>query len=313
MNGKKIFLVTPLLLFLFLSCSLFPPDIVLFCDPYAELIYFRAKENRQKVYEAVKSKGKRLHLVFFDQFSEPEARDKVETFLEKRSSSSIVMTPLTAAVLSGIESDYPSRFFYYIDYSPLKDDNKPATDNGAGHSSNVIQVDVLREESYRKAGELFGAYTRGENDGRAAALFYTGTGERRTESEAFQQGFSAVGDASDLFYGEIEDLRHSKEALQFLDELETRDVRFLFLSLSELNPVCVDHLLTKDILIATEDAEPTNAYSERILFSIETDYAEIMSVIAQSENHRETGVLPVRSVIKEGGAREAKRFLEGGT
>ncbi len=265
------------------------------------------------MHEAVKSQGKRLQLVFFDQFSEPDARKKVETFLEKRSSSSIVMTPLTAAVLSGIEADYPNRVFYYIDYSRLKDDNQPSTDTGVGPSSNVIQVDVRREDSYRKAGELFSAYTRGGNDRRVAALFYTGTGERRTESEAFQQGFSAEGGTSGLVFREIEDLQHSKEALQFLDELETRDVRFLFLSLSELNPVCVNHLLTKDIVIATEDAEPANAYSGRILFSIETDYAEIMSVIAKSENYRETGILPVRSVIKKGGAREAKRLLEGET
>lgn len=297
---RRLFiLLLCLILISLFSCA--KEDILFLIDPYREKTTFSGEKPLSRLHQLADENRRELRAATFTKEESASLAQQIEKTVDESAASAVLMTPIAAAAARSLPAKYPQKQFYCIEQCGNMVD-----------SGNIRRINIDRIGMYEEAGSLFRQYLE-ENSAsagtveagtRVAALFYTGTRERRAEKEAFLDGFSPSEIEDKLLLEEIEDLSRQSRALEFVRELDTRNVSLCLLSASNLNELCIQQLLNTDILIATEDAAASEAFRDRVYFSIETDYTRVLEAVIRDMQAPGEGPLTVEAVIVRGSAYE---------
>ncbi len=295
-----------IMLILFASCT--PPDVTIVSDPYFEAFTFPGKAEKSAWQEAAENRGKSLEIkvVSFD-----ESGDSGRTagrILEKVRSEYVIYTPLASFFIaeamrdSGRGEMQGSPAYNHLFLFEVGERQVPPL------NTTIVMID--RREAFQKTARLMEQYVENTEGVRPAALFYTGTPEREAEMEAFFDGLENSPLLSELYYEELDSLENKRGALDFMQEIHTRDVDLLFLAASSLNTICIEQMSKETTLLITETSGLSTSYSDQLLFSIKTDYkTTIMDIIGQYLD-TELEILEMSASVVKGGASEASKLFE---
>mgnify|MGYP006287010355 FL=1 len=300
-----------IMLLLFASCT--PSDVTIVSDPYFEAFTFPGKAEKSAWQEAAENRGKSLEIevVSFD-----ESGDSGRTagrILEKVRSEYVICTPLASFFIAEAMRDSgggemqggPTNNHLFL--FEVGERQVPPR-QVLPLNTTIVMID--RREAFQKTARLMEQYVEKTEGVRPAALFYTGTPEREAEMEAFFDELENSPLLSELYYEELDSLENKRGALDFMQEINTRDVDLLFLAASSLNTICIEQMSKETTLLITETSGLSMSYSDKLLFSIKTDYkTTIMDIIGQYLD-TELEILEMSASVVKGGASEASKLFE---
>jgi hypothetical protein len=299
------------LLILFASCT--PPDVTIVSDPYFEAFTFPDKTEKSAWQEAAENRGKSLEIEVASFDETDDSGRAALRILEKVRSEYVICTPLASFFIaeamseSGggeIEEDPAYKHLFLFEVGERQVPQRQVLPL----NTTVVMID--RRDAFQETARLMEQYVENTEGVRPAALFYTGIPEREAEMEAFFDGLENSPLLSDLYYKEMDSLDNKRGALDFMQEINTRDVGLLFLAASSLNSICIEQMSKETTLLITEKAGLSTSYSDQLLFSIKTDYkSAIMDIIAQYLD-TELEILEMSASVVKGGAAEASKLFE---
>lgn len=294
------------MLLFFASCS--PPDVTVISDPYFEAFTFPGKAQKSAWQEAAENRDKslKINVTSFDE-TDDSSRAALRV-LEKVRSDYIICTPLASFFIAEAMRDsggdemqeYPVYKHLFLFEVGERQVLPPDT--------TVVMID--RKEAFQKTARLMEQYIENNSGVRPAALFYTGTPRRKAEMEAFLDASENAPLLSELYYTEIESLDNKREALNFMQEIRTRDVGLLFLAASSLNTICIEQMSKEKTLVITEKSGISTSYSDQLLFSIKTDYQALTMDIIDRHLDTESEIIEMKASVVKGGAGEDSGLFE---
>lgn len=278
-----------LLPLVFLSCG--SPDALLVADPYLTEASGPPDSFRTRVRESGRGAGIPLRLVELPAGGSPF--NEVRRLIEERSPGTVVLGPLFTTLAGELAASYPETDFILAGSYLRK---LSAQAEGAG---NLVVVSFDRTAAYREAGKRFAeTLTAEDGSGPGAALFYTGTEERRRELAAFLEGYRQYGSDDALILREVTGLRQRDAVAAAVQEAQAQDAGLYFLSLSSLNPFAFELLERGTSLVITERHPEGGLFGRRLLASIQDDFFRALAEGFTRYRRGERGMFTVDSTLE---------------